>query len=211
MGNTVDSNEVRVTGENSFIRLGEEAGGEFTTRASYWRVLYSPVGPGHALFIQSELTDHEVVAYSDEIALARWLQDEIEILISPPPFSDPNIRVIDAAFERRGDVRSTVTEEVHSRNDEILLQWSEMTEPLAVHAPPGTSGRSHGVYSIIISARYAQVSINGHFASGKPLRADREGRYATTACLAWSETWVRPPTVVSPPGMATRGRGNQKP
>ena len=73
MVNTVDSNEVRVTGENSFIRLAQEEGAEFTTRASHWRVLYSPAGPGHALFLTSELTDNEVAIYSDNIALARWL------------------------------------------------------------------------------------------------------------------------------------------
>ena len=45
MTSTVDPNEVRVTGENSFVRLAQEEGGEFTTRASHWRVLYCPAGP----------------------------------------------------------------------------------------------------------------------------------------------------------------------
>ena len=44
MTSAVDPNEVRVTGENSFVRLAPQEGSEFTTRASHWRVLYSSRG-----------------------------------------------------------------------------------------------------------------------------------------------------------------------
>ena len=191
MATTVDSNEIRVTGENSFIRLSEKEGDELTTRASHWRVLYSPAGPGHALFIQSELTDNTFTIYSDNIALARWLQEEIEAMLHPP-FADTGIPVVEAAFERDGDVRSYMTERVLSDDTDLALTWYDLLEPIAVHAPPGTGGRSHGVYTILFPARRAQVVLNGRFASGRPQPADREGRESSSACLAWSETWVRP-------------------
>ena len=76
--NPTDPNKIRLTGENSFIRLTEQSGETQTTRASHWRVLWSPGGPGHVLFLQSELTDDQIRIYSDNIALARWLQEEIE-------------------------------------------------------------------------------------------------------------------------------------
>lgn len=191
MVNTVDSNEVRVTGENSFIRLAQEEGGEFTTRASHWRVLYSPAGPGHALFLTSELTDNEIAIYSDNIALARWLQEEIESMLHPP-FADTGISVMEAEFEQDGDVRSFITERVVGEEFDITLTWYDILEPLAIHAPPGLNGRSHGVYTVFFPARRAQLSVNGGFASGRPVRADREGRESTSACLAWAESWVRP-------------------
>lgn len=198
MTRTVDPNEVLMTGENSFMRLGQREGGDFTTRASHWRVHYSPAGPGHALFLSSELTENQVVAYSDNIALARWLQQEIESTFfeirsaTEPPFAaDLDIPVIDAAFERVGDVRSYITEEITTADVDLCLTWYDMIEPMAVHAPPGVRGRPLGVYTIIIPARRAQLSLDGDFAAGRPLRADREGNEATTACLAWSESWVR--------------------
>ena len=191
MDSPVDSNEVRVTGENSFIRLGQQEGGDFTTRSSHWRVLYSPGGPGHALFLQSELTDNQVVAYSDNIAMARWLQEEIESMLYKP-FADTSVPVVEATFERLGDVRSYSTERVTARDVDISMTWYEIMEPLAIHYLPGTMGRTHGVYTIIIPSRKAQLVLNGRLASGKPLRADRDGHEATSACLAWSETWVRP-------------------
>ena len=53
----VDPNEVMMTGENSFIRLSPDGGKTLTDRASHWRVLWCPAGGGHALFLQSTLTD----------------------------------------------------------------------------------------------------------------------------------------------------------
>ena len=191
MASTIDPNEVRVTGENSFIRLAQKEGGDFTTVASHWRGLYSPGGPGPAPFIRSDLTDGQVVAYSDNIAMARWLQEEIESMINPP-FSDTSIPIIEASFERDGDVRSYSTERIVSLEDDIALTWYDIIEPFAVHAPPGTGGRSHGVYTIMFPAKRAQVVINGKQASGNPFMAKRNGNDTTTACLAWSETWIRP-------------------
>ena len=191
MATTVDPNEVRLTGENSYIRLGQEEGSDFTTTASHWRVLYSPGGAGHALFLRSELTNDEIVAYSDNIGLARWLQGEIEALINPP-FADTKIPVVDAVFERLGDIRSFSTERVTARDVDLSLTWYDLMEPMAIHAPPGTEGLTHGFYTVMIPAKRAQLVLNGRFSSGRPVREDIEGRECTTACLAWSETWVRP-------------------
>ena len=96
--NPVDPNSIRLTGENSFIRLVE--GEEQTTRASHWRVLYSPSGAGHVLFLKSDLVDG-VRVYADNIALARWLQEEIESLLFPE-FADQSLQVLDAEFSREG-------------------------------------------------------------------------------------------------------------
>ena len=191
MASTVDPNEVRVTGENSFMNLGQEEGGDFTTLASHWRVLYSPAGPGHALFLKSEITNNEVVAYADNPALAQWLQGEIEPIINPP-FTDTTVPVIEAEFERIGDVRSYMTEAITSRDVDISLTWWDILEPVAIASPPGTDSQTHGVYTVMFPARKAQLRLDGEMASGRPLREDRDGREGSSACLAWSETWVRP-------------------
>ncbi len=41
-----DPNQVRLTGENSFIRLLDAPDGPQRTRVSHWRILYSPAGAG---------------------------------------------------------------------------------------------------------------------------------------------------------------------
>jgi hypothetical protein len=187
-----DPNQVRLTGENSFIRLAHEANGPQTTRTSHWRVLWSPAGAGHTLFIQSEVTDNRVRIYSDNIALARWLQEEIEISLFPA-FADQQIPVIEAVFEKWGDGRAYWTESVDTDDETIRLTWYDFGEPFMITVAAGSvEGRPHGVYSCFIPARRAQVTLNGSVAAGQAFPQQRDGRESSTACLAWSETWVRP-------------------
>ena len=188
--NTIKQSEVRVTGENSFIRLVQEEGGPQTTRVSHWRVLYSPGGDGHVLFIKSDLIDNEIRVYADNIALARWLQDEIESMLFPE-FSDQSIPVIEAEFTKSGDGRSFWTERVESDDDIISLSWYDFIEPFMLVNPPGTGGRPLGVYSCFIPALNAQITINGDVVDGDVVKEMRNDRPTSTACLAWSETWVR--------------------
>ena len=122
MAPPVDPNNVLMTGENSFIRLSLDGGKTLSDRASHWRVLWCPAGTGHALFIESELTNRQVRIYSDNIAVARWLQRTIETLLYPS-FTDTKSPVIEASFERVGDPRSAATETVLSRDDELTLTW----------------------------------------------------------------------------------------
>ena len=192
MVSPTDPNQVRLTGENSFIRLKLEEDGAETTRASHWRVLLSPAGPGHVLFLNSDVTDNEIRIYSDNIALVRWLQEEIEGMLHQP-FADQEIPVIEASFSMSGDTRSFWTESVESEEDSISLTWYDFRESFVIRSEAGsTPGRPHGVYSCFIPARRAQITVNGDVAAGRPSSQQRGERTSSTACLALSETWVRP-------------------
>ena len=191
MSGTVEDYKVWVTGENSFIRLAPSDQAEFSTIASHWRVLYSPFGPGHALFLQSELIGNEILAYSDNIALARWLQASIEAIINPD-FSQYSGPIIEAEFERNGDIRSYVTERIYSAENDLTLTWYDFLEPISVHASPGSQGRKLGVTTILIPALKAQLSMDDDFAEGTPRSQPRENKPSSSACIAWSETWLGP-------------------
>ena len=189
--NPTDPNKIRLTGENSFIRFSDSASNQQTTRSSHWRVLWSPGGAGHVLFLQSELTDNQVSIYSDNIALARWLQEEIETFLYPD-FADLSTQVIEAEFAKKGNGVNFWTETVESDDDVIALTWHDFMEPYMLVVPAGTNGRAHGVYSCFIPARKAQLTINGELASGIVTTDRRGDKDSSSACLAWSETWVRP-------------------
>ena len=187
----VDPNEVLMTGENSFIRLSPDSGKTLTDRASHWRVLWCPAGAGHTLFLQSTLTDNRTRVYSDNIAVARWLQKTIETLLFPA-FADASLPVVNARFERQGGPWSTATETVSSVDARITLSWYDCIEPFVLNAPPGFNDRPIGVFSTFFPARSAQLEVNGKVAAGSvwpEMRGDRQGSSAT---LAWSETWVKP-------------------
>ena len=190
----VDPNEVRLTGENSFIRLShQDSGSPLTAYASHWRILLSPGGPGHVLFLQTEMTDNQLRIYTDNIAMTRWIQGEIVSMLNPP-FADEGLTVAEAVFSRYGDLSSFCTEKIVSRDEEISMTWFEFGEPYQIRFAPGTIRPTvtHGVYSVLTPANKAQLVINGNPAPGKVFPAAQGGHDSTSCCLAWSETWVRP-------------------
>src|ERR1700724_901630 len=97
---TADPNRVILTGENPFIRLAKDDN-DFTTNASFWRIVFCPAGPGHVLFLKSELTDNRWFIYSDNIAMARWLQSTVQGMLNAET-ADEAIPVVDAAFNKEG-------------------------------------------------------------------------------------------------------------
>lgn len=187
----VDPNAVLMTGENSFIRLSPDGGRSQTDRVSHWRVLWCPAGAGHACFIQSELTQGEVRVYSDNLAVARWLQKTIETLLYPA-FADTALPVVSACFDRSGGPTSTAVETVTTATTRITLAWYDCIEPFVLNAPPGFNGRPIGVFSTFFPARAAQIEIDGRVAANPVWLEMRADRQASSACLAWSETWVTP-------------------
>jgi hypothetical protein len=191
MASPVDPNSVLMTGENSFIRLSHDGGTTLTSRFSHWRVLWCAAGSGHALFMQSELSDNKVRVYSDNPAVARWLQTSIEHLLFPA-FADTKLPVIGAAFARHGDARSTAIETVDSATDHFRLTWWDTLPPFILTMAPGMGDRPIGVFSTFFPARSAQAELNGKFATGQVWAEKRGDRDSSSACLAWSESWVKP-------------------
>ena len=190
MASPVDPNNVLMTGENSFIRLSLDGGATLSTRLSHWRVLWCAAGAGHALFMQSPLTNG-VQIYSDNIAVTRWLQRTIEALLFPA-FADTALPVIGAEFSRSGDPRATAVETVNSATERIRLTWYDCLDPFVLTMAPGMNNRPLGVFSTFFPAESAQIEMSGRFAPGAPWAETRGDRQSSSACLAWSETWVKP-------------------
>ena len=132
----IDPSRLLLTGENPYIRLSETDGGEPTSDASFWRILFSPGGPGHVLFLQSELTGGEPRVYTDNIQMTRWLQGEIQGRINAT-FGDLAIPATEASFRSSGDLRSYWTEWVNASGEEIALTWYDLGEPFLSHSFPG--------------------------------------------------------------------------
>lgn len=186
-----DPHDPVMTGENSFLRLSTDGGKTFVHRVSHWRVLWCPVGQGHALFIESPLVGKLPRVYADNPAVARFLQRTIEVMLYKP-FADETLPIHDAKFERGGNALSAVEERLTSSRDTIILSWWNLLPPFVLTMPPGAMNRPFGVYSTFLPAREASLSVNGDSADGQVVLQDRFGWPASTCCLAWSETWTKP-------------------
>ncbi len=185
-----DPNRVVLTGENPFIRLSAKSGDPLTTSASFWRIIFCPAGPGHVLYVKSELTENRWRIYSDNIAMARWLQMTVQGMLNAE-LADTTIPVTDAAFSKTGDPHYFWTERVTAHGEEIALTWHEIGDPLLIHTQPNEPpGRRYGLSTILIPALAARFTVNGRQAAGKPWPVEREGRPFSTSALAFSESWT---------------------
>jgi hypothetical protein len=187
---TVDANRVILTGENPFIRLSAKDGDPESTVASFWRILFCPAGPGHVLYLKSELTDNAWRIYADNIAMARWLQQTVQGMLNAE-LADTSIPVTEAEFEKSGDMRDFWTERVSTLDEEVALTWYACGDPLLVHSQPNElPGRQYGVCTILIPTAGARLTVNGALAQGSPWPREREGRPFSTCALAFSESWT---------------------
>ena len=187
---TADPNSVIVTGENPFIRLSPMDSDNFTTNASYWRIIFSPAGPGHVLYLKSELTENRWRIWSDNIAMARWLQTTVQGML--------NAELLDTVHSRhrcrvQQDRRSALfldradRGEGRGRRPHLVRHRRSAADPHATQRGPG---RRYGVCTVLIPALGARLSRNGVQAAGRPWKREREGRPFSTSALAFSESWT---------------------
>jgi hypothetical protein len=190
----IDNGEVIFIGENSFIRLSRDGGETLSERVSHWRALWTPAGPGHVLFYDGEMTGGEIRIYSDNIALARFLQNNIEGILNPDN-ADSTLPVYDAEFDRDGDSRSYSTELISTETEEISLTWTDLQPAFQMHAPGGTGegDRPISVWTTFVQAHEARITVDGDFAGGETYKDERLGRPVSSAVLAWAETWAKLP------------------
>ncbi len=187
---SLDPNRLILTGENPFIRLAETDLGATLTNASFWRIVISPLGAGHVLYLKSELTQDRWKIYSDNIAMARWLQKTVQGMLNEE-LSDISIPVTDAVFTKTGDARDFWSERVVSHDEEVALTWYDIGDPLLIHTQPGgPTARKYGVCTVLIPALGARVTVNGVQAKGRPFPTERDGRPFSTCALAFSESWT---------------------
>ena len=184
-----DANRVVLTGENPFIRLSERDGDPNKTDASFWRIIFCPAGPGHVLYLKSELTENRWRIYSDNIAMARWLQSTVQGMLNND-LEDLSIPVTEAEFFKSGDPHYFWTELAVAPGEDITLTWHEIGEPLLIHTQHNTGGRRYGVCTLFIPALGTRLVRNGVEAKGKSWSTEREGRPFSTSALAFSESWT---------------------
>jgi len=184
-----DPNHVILTGENPFIRLSETDGAPQTTNASFWRIITCPAGPGHVLYLKSELTENLWRIYADNIAMARWLQTTVQGMLNPET-ADTTIPITDAEFVKSGDPHYFWTERIVTADEEVALTWYDIGEPLLIHTQPGEGGRRYGVCTLLIPALGTRLTLDGVPAAGRSWPVQREGRAFSTSALAFSESWT---------------------
>jgi hypothetical protein len=189
------------SGENPGMYLKDEDDGPFVTLVSFFRVVLSPYGRGHALvLLESPLLDTSLpealnVCVTDNDALARWLVTEFVSHFGAFRGATAlrSMRYMPLiGTEASGDHRDSYMEWVKGDGIEVTLAWRQLGEPFMVTLAPQQSptGR-HDLSSVFVEAGGISARVNGRELRGRPTARDFVGRLSSTAFLAFSETWVR--------------------
>jgi len=197
----VFSGTVEWSGENPGISLMDKPGGRFVALASFFRVVLSPHGRGHALVLLQSPHDAAPAAeganycFYDNERLARYLVSDFVSFFGAyrglPGLGSFVYRRLDSA-EASGDPANTYSETVKSGNLTVHLTWSGLGKPFCFALPPDRSATGkHHMPSLFVGCRDATVSVNGRALPGRPAPREIAGHSITTAMLAFSETWIR--------------------
>jgi hypothetical protein len=202
MADTINfSGTVDWSGENPGISLKEKPDGPFVTLASFFRVVLSPHGRGHALvLLQSPqeakpTPDRANWCFHDNEKLARYLVSDFVSHFGAwkglAGLNGLTYRRLDRV-ETGGDAASSYSETVSAGDTTVRLTWGRLGKPFCFALPPDKSatGRHH-MPSLFVSSDDASVTVNGKRLPGKPAPREFAGHKITTAMLAFSETWIK--------------------
>jgi hypothetical protein len=195
------SGTVEWSGENPGISLKENPDGPFTALASFFRIVLSPHGRGHALVLlqspqdESPPADRANVCLHDNEKLARYLVSDFVSHFGAwrglAGINKLTYRKLDSV-EASGDPANSYSETVKAGDMTVRLTWSGLGKPFCFALPPDKSATGkHHMPSLFVGCDSATIEVNGRKLSGKPIPRDMAGHTISTAMLAFSETWIR--------------------
>ena len=189
------------SGENPGMYLKESADGPFVTLLSFFRVVLSPHGRGHAalLFLDphgdGSSHDKPNLCVTDNEPLARYILDNYVGYFG----AFRGVKALSnfkmekgQEFLASGNARTDYAESFRSTRGPVQLIWEQLGDPFMVEMPKEKSATGqHEMFSLFVNAGAVRVSINGRGVAGRPFPRDMAGKASSTAFLAFSETWVR--------------------
>lgn len=193
--------KVEWSGENPGISLKTDPDGPFTTLASFFRVVLSPHGRGHALvLVQSPQDgapppDRANLCLTDNEPLARYLIDgfvsKFAAFKGLPALAGLQFRKIDSV-KTSGDALTDHAETVLAGDLTVALRWAGLGEPFCfAHPPENSATGAHHMPSLFVGSTQPSITVNGRVLPGSPVPRTVAGHPITTAMLAFSETWIR--------------------
>jgi hypothetical protein len=193
--------KVEWSGENPGISLKEAPDGPFTSLASFFRVVLSPHGRGHALVLMLSPGDAASsaaapnVCFTDNEPLARWLASDYVSHFGAwrglPGLQGLQYRRLDSVTPE-GDAITRYAETVRAGEMEVRLEWTGLGQPFCFALAPAQSatGRHH-MPSLFVGCDAATITVNGRQRPGAPIPREIAGHHISTAMLAFSESWIR--------------------
>ena len=159
---------------------------------SLYYTSYSAAGEGAVAFARSDEAGLGPALFAESSALAQLVVENV-VAWGASPF-EPDTPIVEATFERGGDVRAAPTWRIETGNDVVEAEWSGI-EPGVVMDSPLESGAVTVVHSVLFFSAVAAMKVNGVPVQGEPFIREgwrrAIGRPGSSCCFALAETLVR--------------------
>ena len=185
--------KVYVSGENPVIRLLDKPGGTVLAVASFWRIIWSPVGTGHVCYVTTgdgKGTGDLRIAITDNQKLLDFLTNEV-LGSYDKTYRERPFKSIAGTFASSGSAMNEWKESCRSDQYNVELVWRDLYPPFQLDTPTGTSPNPFGITSLFIPAKSADLLINGQKTAGSVFPQMRGPAQSSSAFLAFSETWIK--------------------
>lgn len=185
--------KVFISGENPVIRLLDKPDGTALAVASFWRIIWSPVGPGHVCFVTTgdgKAPGDLRIALTDNQKLFDYLTNEV-LGTYDKSYQERPFTTMRASFSKSGDALAEWREVCRSDQYTVELVWRDFHPPFQLDTPSGGPRNPFGVTSLFIPAKAADVIVNGKKIAGTVYSQMRGPAQSSSAFLAFSESWIR--------------------
>ena len=189
------------SGENPGISLKLDPDGPFVSVASFFRVMVSQFGRGHALMLMMSPYDANPppergnYCFHDNEALAKWLVTNFVSYFGAwrdtPGLKNLKYLPLNKVTPL-GNTTSMYREHIEADGFDIALTWTHFSPAFCFALPPEKSATGkHWMPSTFVPCTGATIEVNNKMRPGKPVPREIGGNMITTAFLAFSETWIR--------------------
>ncbi len=190
------------TGENPGILL-KNPDGTFSAMALFFRVAWSPAGPGQLLLLYGSPNSAESLSgapnllLGDNSELADFLIDnfigKLPAFRDAAPFNALKYQPATAIRASGDPMGHRYTETVACPNTCVELVWENLERPRALELTPDQTGtKEHAMVTLLVPARQAQIIVDGNSLPGEVGTRVQAGFETTTAFLYFAETWIIP-------------------
>ena len=191
--NSVKIGKVFVSGENPVIRLLDKPDGTPLAVASFWRIIWSPVGAGHVCYVTTgdgKSSGDLRVALVDNQKLFDYLTNDI-LGTYDKSYQERPFKTIQATFSKSGDALTDWKEVCRSEQYTVELVWRDFYPAFQLDTPTGGPRNPFGLTSLFIPAKSADLIVNGKKISGNVYPQMLGPAQSSSAFLAFSETWIK--------------------
>ena len=188
------------SGDNPGIYLKDAADGPFVSLMVWFRIALSAYGKGHVLVLFEDPTRAAAwpelanFCICDNESLARYLVEgfckKFGVFREARAFAAlPYLPMQRHAVS--GDNVTSSAVSVTAPGVEVDLIWDQLGKPFAADVLPEQSATGvHEMYSVFVESADASIVVNGRRLRGRPFPRPFMGRSASSAFLAFSETWL---------------------